>query len=92
MNVEILTKEDLQAFRVQLLNDIKELFASKPKASEKVWLKSSEVKKVLKISSNTLQNLRITGKLHPTKLGGIFYYSLEEINALLGHINDNKHG
>ena len=92
MNVEILTKEDLQAFRVQLLNDIRELFAAKPKASEKVWLKSSEVRKVLKISSNTLQNLRITGKLHPTKLGGIFYYSQDEINGLLGKLDNQKIG
>ncbi|NTS41930.1 helix-turn-helix domain-containing protein [Flavisolibacter sp. BT320] len=92
MNVEILTKEDLQAFRAQLLNDIKELFAAKGKAPEKVWLKSSEVRKILKISYNTLQNLRITGKLHPAKLGGIFYYSQEEINALLGQFYNNKHG
>jgi hypothetical protein len=92
MNVEILTKEDLQAFRVQLLNDIRELFAARPKAPEKVWLKTREVKKVLKISSNTLQNLRITGKLHPTKLGGIFYYSQEEIHKLLGETDYTKQG
>jgi hypothetical protein len=79
----------LQAFRVQLLNDLKELFATKAKASEKAWLKSCEVKKVLKFSSNTLQNLRITGKLHPTKGGGIFYYSQEEINELLKYRDEN---
>lgn len=85
MNLEILTKEDLQAFRVQLLNDLKEWFAAKATTSERAWLKGSEVKKLLKISHNTLQNLRISGKLHPTKVGGIFYYSQEEINQLLGH-------
>ncbi len=83
MNLEILTKDDLQEFRIQLLNDLKRIFNLQPQTPEKAWLKSSEVRKLLKISSNTLQNLRISGKLHPTKLGGIFYYSLEEINSLL---------
>jgi hypothetical protein len=83
MNLEILTKEDLQAFRVQLLDDLRELFSTQTKASNRTWLKSSEVKRVLKVSSNTLQNLRLTGKLHPTKVGGIFYYSQEEIDELL---------
>lgn len=90
MNLEILTKEDLQAFRVQLLNDLRELFSMKAKASEKTWLKSSEVKKMLKVSSNTLQNLRVKGKLHPTKVGGIFYYSQEEIYELLNQSNKKR--
>ena len=88
--MEILTKEDLQAFRVQLLNDLRELFSTKAKISEKTWLKSSEVKKVLKVSSNTLQNLRVTGKLHPTKVGGILYYSQEEIYELLSQSDKRR--
>jgi len=92
MNFELLTKEDLQAFRIQLLNDLRELFATKVKASEKTWLKSCEVKKVLKISSNTLQNLRVTGKLHPTKVGGIFYYRQEEIDEMLSQGDKKRSG
>ncbi|HEV7333099.1 MAG TPA: helix-turn-helix domain-containing protein [Flavisolibacter sp.] len=84
MHLEVLTKEDLEAFRLQLLSDLKQLFSSPRQAQEKTWLKSSEVRKLLKISANTLQNLRFTGKLHPAKVGGIFYYSMEEIYALLG--------
>jgi hypothetical protein len=38
------------------------------------WLKSSEVRKLLKISSGTLQNLRINGTLNFYKIGGILYY------------------
>ena len=42
MIVEILTKEDLQAFRIHLLNDIKALLFIRQ--SEKMeWLKSSEI-------------------------------------------------
>jgi len=87
MNLEILTKDDLQEFRRQLLEDLKKAFKLPPQTGEKAWLRSNEVKKLLKISSNTLQSLRSTGKLHPTKLGGLFYYRLEEINELL---NRNK--
>ncbi|RYY44755.1 MAG: DNA-binding protein [Chitinophagaceae bacterium] len=83
MHLEILTKEDLQAFRVQLLSDLKQLFHLPAQTADKAWLKSAEVRKLLQISPNTLQNLRVTGKLHPTKVGGILYYSREEIENLL---------
>lgn len=82
MNVEVITKEDLQAFRLQLINDLKELFFS-TQSPTKEWLKSSEVRKFLKISSGTLQNLRIAGKLHPAKIGGIYYYQYNELERLL---------
>ncbi len=83
MSVEVITKEDLQIFRVQLLDDLKRLFANEPSKEQKTeWLKSREVRKLLNVSPGTLQNLRIAGKLHPTKIGGSWYYSLGELNAL----------
>jgi len=82
MSVEVVTKEDLQAFRQQLLNDLKALLSFKSNAS-KEWLRSSEVRKLLKISAGTLQNLRITGKLKPVKIGGIFFYRNSDIEGLL---------
>lgn len=72
MNVEILTKEDLREFRIQLISDLKRIFQLQPQTPEKAWLKSSEVRKLLKISPNTLQSLRVGGKLKPTKVRGIF--------------------
>jgi hypothetical protein len=84
MELELLTKKDLQEFREQLIGDLKKLFHLGPKEPEKLWLKSSEVRQLLRISQNTLQSLRMAGKLHPTKLGGILYYSREEIQRLLG--------
>jgi hypothetical protein len=80
MSVEIVTKEDLQIFRIQLLDDFKSLLAVKEEKPE--WLKSGEVMKLLKISSSTLQNMRISGELKPVKISGSWYYSLAEINAL----------
>jgi hypothetical protein len=49
----------------------------------KQWLKSIEVRKLLKISPGTLQNLRINGTLRFTRIGSLLYYKQEDINKLL---------
>ena len=82
MAVELITKEDLQIFRHQLLDDIKLIIGSKPQ-KQKEWLKSFEVRKLLKISPGTLQNLRINGTLSYTKIGSIIYYNYDDIEKLL---------
>lgn len=83
MAIEVVTKDDLQLFRMQLLNDIRKLLAPTEGKLVKPWLKNSEVKKLLGISSNTVQRLRISGKLRSTKVGGVHYYRYEDIEKLL---------
>jgi hypothetical protein len=83
MGLEIVTKEDLQMFRIQLLDDIKRIFSDQVKRDEQPErLKSKEVRMILKISPGSLQNLRIAGKLNPVKIQGTWYYSLAEVNGL----------
>ncbi|SJN18520.1 helix-turn-helix domain-containing protein [Sphingobacterium sp. JB170] len=82
MQVELITREDLRAFKNDLLNEIKQIMQPGQEQS-KQWLKSSEVRKLLSISPGTLQNLRINGTLRYTKIGGMLYYKLEEIHKLL---------
>jgi len=62
MTNELLTRDDLHQFRMQLLSELKEVL-QQAKPSPKQWLKSSEVRKMLGISHGTLQNLRITRSL-----------------------------
>jgi hypothetical protein len=81
MATEIITKEDLNEFRSLLLDDIRQLLG-KPDESRK-WLKSYQVKNMLKISPGTLQNLRVNGTLGFTKIGGIIYYKYEDILAMM---------
>lgn len=89
MGVEVVTKEDLQAFRLQLMNDLKALlFPSK--SAKKEWLRSSEIRKALKISAGTLQNLRVTGKLKPAKIGGILFYRNSDLEKLLDPDNETS--
>jgi hypothetical protein len=82
MTNELLTREDLQQFRMQLLGELREVL-QQSKQSTKQWLKSAEVRKMLGISHGTLQNLRITRSLPYTKLGGIMFYKYEDIEKLL---------
>jgi hypothetical protein len=82
MNVELITKDDLKEFKSELLNDLKAIIRPGQGESKK-WLRSSEVRKLLNISPGTLQNLRINGTLRYTKIGGIMYYKLEDINKSL---------
>ncbi len=83
MAIEVITKDDLQSFRMQLLNDIRQLLIPQEAKFINPWLKNNEVKKLLGISSNTIQRLRIAGKLRSTKVGGVHYYRYEEIERLL---------
>ena len=82
MAVDIITKEDLHEFRSLLLDDLQKLLHSKPQ-KQKQWLKSSEVRQLLKISPGTLQNLRINGTLSFTKIGGTIFYNYDDIESMI---------
>ncbi len=82
MAIEVITREDLNEFRILLLNDLKEIIQSTPQQT-KQWLKSKEVRKLLNISPGTLQTLRINKTLTYTKIGGILYYNNADIEKLL---------
>ncbi|MDP1728503.1 MAG: helix-turn-helix domain-containing protein [Bacteroidota bacterium] len=83
MQIDFITRADLLEFRNQLLTELKAIIISNEKPEPGQYLKSGQVRKILNISAGTLQNLRITGKLHPTKIAGTLYYSLDEIQSLL---------
>ena len=82
MAIQVVTQDDLNEFRLLLLNDLKEVFNTKATPVKK-WLKSTEVREMLNISNGTLQSFRIKGILNFTKIGGINYYAYHEIEKLL---------
>lgn len=82
MAIEVITREDLNEFRTLLLSDLNTMFNSKPQ-QQKLWLKSNEVRKLLNISPGTLQNLRVNGTLTYTKIGGILYYSSNDLEKVI---------
>ncbi len=79
MSATIITTEDLLEFKLELLDDIKQLLNNQSGNLTKKWLKSPEVRELLSISPGTLQNLRINGTLPYTKVGGVIYYDYQEI-------------
>lgn len=83
MPTSIITTDDLREFKMELLDDIKELLAKQATGKIKKYLKSSDVMDLLQVSPGTLQNLRINGTLPYTKVGGIIYYDSEEIHKVM---------
>jgi hypothetical protein len=81
--IEILTKADLLNFKHDLIEEIKSLLQEKSKSQDTDYLKSKEVKRILKCSDSTLQYYRQSGKLSFKKIGGTFYYTKEAINRLM---------
>jgi hypothetical protein len=83
MPATIITSDDLREFKMELLDDIKNLLSKQVSGKLKKYLKSSEVMDLLQVSPGTLQTLRINGTLPYTKVGGIIYYDAEEIQNVM---------
>jgi len=75
------TKEDLNEFRLVLLTDLTRLL-KRPEPAQP-WLKSYEVRKLLKISAGTLHRLRAKGVLPYSRVGGSFLYKYEDVQKLV---------
>ncbi len=80
MNFEDLaTKQDLFELRAILLQALK----GESTNERREWLRTKEVKKMLHLSDGSLANLRVKKLLNPTKIEGVYYYKLSEIESLL---------
>lgn len=92
MNVDLITKDDLERFKKELLEEIRrcQLYPRKPGQETRAWLKSYEVRKLLGISAGTLQNLRINGTLPYNKIGGLMYYRYDDIQKLMDGMSNAK--
>jgi len=83
MPATIVTPEDLEIFKRELLEDIKKLISQRNTTPDRKWLKSHEVRRLLTLSPGTLQNLRVNGTLPFTKIGGVIYYDYDDIKKML---------
>lgn len=88
MEVDLVTKEDLENFKKELLNDLAFLLSKPDENTPTEYLRTKEVRKMLgNISPGTLQNLRVRGLLKPSKIEGVYYYRLDEVKELLSRGN-----
>lgn len=88
MPQEIITLSDLNQFKVDLINEIKEILKVAT-SSPTQWLKTHQVREMLGISPGTLQNMRINGTLPYTKIKGIIFYDYNDIVQLMESLKKN---
>jgi hypothetical protein len=81
--VSLITADDLEEFRVRLLEDIKQLLAEKYQKPIRRWIKSREALRMLTIAPITLQRLRDDGTLPFTRFGRTIYYDFLDIEEML---------
>jgi hypothetical protein len=79
---DLLTKKDLEDFKKELF-DLLSSLNEKPTSDQQKWLKTVDVKKMLNVSSGTLNNLRLNGVLPYNKVGGLYYYRQEDVEKML---------
>ena len=82
MGVELITNEDFQKFKMELIEEIKVMIKEISNKNDIPWIKSSIVKEELSISHGKLQNLRNKGILPYSDIDGTFFYSIEDINRV----------
>lgn len=83
MPATLITTDDLRDFKIELMEEISNLLSKQANGTLKRYLRSTEVMEMLRISSGTLQNLRINGTLPYSKMGGILFYDTEDIQKIL---------
>ncbi|MBI1342499.1 MAG: helix-turn-helix domain-containing protein [Terrimonas sp.] len=85
MSAEIVTKDDLELFRIRLISEIKSIVEVRlqPPPERPEGYKTSDVRKMLGCSVNKLVSLRITRKIRTKKIGGTIYYNKDDIKRLL---------
>ena len=80
---QLVTAQDLEQFRQRLMIELAQLVKDHLNITSKKWLKSHEVRKLLKISPGTLQTLKSNGTIPYSRVGGIHYYEYEKIIAMM---------
>ena len=87
MVVEMISKQDLVDFRIQLLNDLKEIIRQEKMMAQatasKSGYKTKHVKQMLQCSTNTLNVLRMNRNIRTKKIGGSLYYNPDDIRKVL---------
>jgi len=86
MPAQILTTDDLLEFKVELIEEFRQIISSIQESNSKPLkklLKSSEVREMLDLSPNSLRNLRVSRVLPFTKINGTIYYDRSDIDQMI---------
>ena len=85
MNLELVTKEDLQTLRFQIVGDIKELLDRELRSGGRDLrgFQTKEVRHLLGCSTGKLKSLCAGGRIRTKKIGGTIYYNKDDVKHLL---------
>lgn len=84
MAENVITIENLQAFKLELLEEIeKKLSQRQPAPPAQRWFKSYQLKKLLPLSHGKIQRLRDTGILPYVKIGSVILYDYYDIEKMV---------
>lgn len=84
MPAQMITTEDLYVFKLELLSEIKALLTNQGNLKpQKKWLKSEDIRKLLRVSPGTLQAMRVSKALPYTKIGGVIYYDYDDVEKMM---------
>lgn len=88
MAEKIMTVSDFIEFEKKLFRRIDNLKINSDGGIKRRWLKSKDVRKLLgNISAGKLQEMRIKGEIHYSRIGGMLLYDYDEIVEV---IENNK--
>ena len=86
---QLVTIDDLLQIKKQIVEEILSALRIQLQTPQKKWMKTHEVRRLLKISPGTLQTLKNRGVINYTKVGGVHFFNYDEIQRLL---ESGKHG
>jgi hypothetical protein len=76
---DMVTKEDLRQFGLELLCNIGTLMTQTRGVQDEIvdqeWIKSKQVRLLMNMSPGSIQNLRVTQKVRYKKILGSYYYN-----------------
>ncbi|WP_316799642.1 helix-turn-helix domain-containing protein [Pedobacter frigidisoli] len=83
---QIVTKADIEKLKEEIFAELNRIrFHGQKVSVNKQWLKSYEVCQLLSISKGTLSTYRRNGIIRFTRIGGLMYYSYQDISLLLSN-------
>ena len=90
---ELLTKNDLTQFEIRINRKLEQFqmdFESKKVTNTTNFLRTSGVKKLLKVSNNKLKTMRENGEIPYSFIASTYYYPEGEILEILKNNTINK--
>lgn len=83
---DMVTKEDLRQFGLELLRNIGTLMTQTREVQNEIvdqeWIKSKQVRLLMNMSPGSIQNLRVTQKVRYKKILGSYYYNKVDLLKL----------